>query len=235
MICMQNDAPASGSGRSAGISLAKHLSFTAVLAALCCVSTVFFVVPLPASGYFNMGDVFVLLSGWLLGPLYGAAAAGLGTMLADVVGGYASYAPATLVIKAVMAVAAYFVSRLLKKAIRREKLDVLPRCRLRAGGRGSHGAGLFLFRGRSARHGHGRRAESPRQRPSGRLLFPHRGNPHRRDLPYKARPRLLSQARLTSFPINENDGEISPPFIFYKHFNASSVSASASCSRSVTR
>ena len=100
MICMQNDAPASGSGRSAGISLAKHLSFTAVLAALCCVSTVFFVVPLPASGYFNMGDVFVLLSGWLLGPLYGAAAAGLGTMLADVVGGYASYAPATLVIKA---------------------------------------------------------------------------------------------------------------------------------------
>ena len=155
MICMQNDAPASGSGRSAGISLAKHLSFTAVLAALCCVSTVFFVVPLPASGYFNMGDVFVLLSGWLLGPLYGAAAelesraaaAGLGTMLADVVGGYASYAPATLVIKAVMAVAAYFVSRLLKKAIRREKLDVLPRAVSALVGEALMVLGYFFFEG----------------------------------------------------------------------------------------
>ena len=147
MICMQNDAPASGSGRSAGISLAKHLSFTAVLAALCCVSTVFFVVPLPASGYFNMGDVFVLLSGWLLGPLYGAAAAGLGTMLADVVGGYASYAPATLVIKAVMAVAAYFVSRLLKKAIRREKLDVLPRAVSARVGEALMVLGYFFFEG----------------------------------------------------------------------------------------
>lgn len=184
MICMQNDAPASGSGRSAGISLAKHLSFTAVLAALCCVSTVFFVVPLPASGYFNMGDVFVLLSGWLLGPLYGAAAAGLGTMLADVVGGYASYAPAT------GHQGGYGRRRLFrfptaeKSNPQGEAGRSAPR-RLRAGGRGSHGAGLFLFRGRSARHGHGRRAESPRQRPSGRLLFPHRGNPHRRDLPYK--------------------------------------------------
>ena len=127
MICMQNDAPASGSGRSAGISLAKHLSFTAVLAALCCVSTVFFVVPLPASGYFNMGDVFVLLSGWLLGPLYGAAAAGLGTMLADV--------------------AAYFVSRLLKKAIRREKLDVLPRAVSALVGEALMVLGYFFFEG----------------------------------------------------------------------------------------
>ena len=127
MICMQNDAPTSGSGRSAGISLAKHLSFTAVLAALCCVSTVFFVVPLPASGYFNMGDVFVLLSGWLLGPLYGAAAAGLGTMLADVVGGYASYAPATLVIK--------------------EKLDVLPRAVSALVGEALMVLGYFFFEG----------------------------------------------------------------------------------------
>ena len=77
----------------------------------------------------------------------GAAAAGLGTMLADVVGGYASYAPATLVIKAVMAVAAYFVSRLLKKAIRREKLDVLPRAVSALVGEALMVLGYFFFEG----------------------------------------------------------------------------------------
>jgi len=71
----------------------------------------------------------------------------LGTMLADVVGGYASYAPATLVIKAVMAVAAYFVSRLLKKAIRREKLDVLPRAVSALVGEALMVLGYFFFEG----------------------------------------------------------------------------------------
>lgn len=55
------------------VSIAKRLAFSAVFAALCCVATVVIVVPLPY-GYFNLGDVFVLLAGWCLGPLYGAAA-----------------------------------------------------------------------------------------------------------------------------------------------------------------
>lgn len=53
------------------VSVAKRLAFSAVFAALCCVATVVIVVPLPY-GYFNLGDVFVLLAGWCLGPLYGA-------------------------------------------------------------------------------------------------------------------------------------------------------------------
>ena len=45
-----------------GMSIAKRLTFTALFAALCCVATVIITIPLPASGYFNTGDVFVLLS-----------------------------------------------------------------------------------------------------------------------------------------------------------------------------
>ena len=108
-------------------SLSKQLTFTAVLAALCCVSTLLITIPLPASGFFNTGDIFVLLSGWLLGPLFGAVAAGIGSALADVLAGYALYAPATFFIKGIDALIAYLVWAILKKLIKKDRLDFLPR------------------------------------------------------------------------------------------------------------
>ena len=110
-----------------GLSLGKQLSFTATFAALCCVSTMLFTVPLPASGYFNTGDVFVLLCGWFLGPLFGSVAAGVGSAFADVLSGFALYAPATFFIKAFDAFVAYLVWVFLKKLIRKDTLDFLPR------------------------------------------------------------------------------------------------------------
>lgn len=80
----------------------KRLVFAALLAALVCVATMVIQIPSPANGYVNLGDCFVLLSGWILGPWYGAAAAGIGSMLADLFLGYAYYAPGTLVIKGCM-------------------------------------------------------------------------------------------------------------------------------------
>lgn len=81
-----------------------------VLAALCTalttVATMVIQIPSPMSGYVNLGDCMVLLSAWLLGPFVGAAAAGIGSMLADIITGYAYYAPGTLIIKAAMALAA---------------------------------------------------------------------------------------------------------------------------------
>ncbi len=92
------------------------LAISALLAAIICVATFVVKIPSPATnGYFNLGDCFVLLSGWLLGPVYGALAAGLGSALADILSGYAQYAPATFIIKALMAVAAYFVVKALNK------------------------------------------------------------------------------------------------------------------------
>ena len=82
------------------------LSTTALLAALCCMATLVLVIPSPTGGYMNLGDTIVLLGCYLLGPTYGAAAAGLGAALADVMSGYAIYAPATLIIKAAMALLA---------------------------------------------------------------------------------------------------------------------------------
>ena len=101
-------------------SLAKRLAFTAVFAALCCVSTIAITIPLPASGYFNVGDVFVLLAGWLLGGAYGCVAAALGSALADIVLGAPIYAPATFLIKGVVAFLAYLPTSFLKKRVKNQ-------------------------------------------------------------------------------------------------------------------
>ena len=87
----------------------------AVLAALSCVATMVVQIPSPMNGYVNLGDCFVLLSGWLLGPWWGAAAGGIGSMLADLLLGYGHYAPGTLVIKGLMALVGALVFKALGK------------------------------------------------------------------------------------------------------------------------
>ena len=87
----------------------------AVLAALACVATMVVQIPSPMNGYVNLGDCFVLLSGWLLGPWWGAAAGGIGSMLADLLLGYGHYAPGTLVIKGLMALVGALVFKALGK------------------------------------------------------------------------------------------------------------------------
>ena len=93
----------------------RKLVMTALLAALACVATMIVKIPSPFKGYLNLGDCVVLLAGWLLSPVCGFAAAGLGTALADVFSGFAVYAPATFVIKGLMALAAHFLHRLLQQ------------------------------------------------------------------------------------------------------------------------
>lgn len=85
---------------------------SALMAALCCAATLVVQIPAPANGYINLGDCAVLLAAWLLGPIYGAAAAGVGCMLADILAGFAYYAPGTLVIKAAGVVLACWLLKL---------------------------------------------------------------------------------------------------------------------------
>ena len=89
----------------------QKIVMASMLAALCCVATMIIKIPSPLKGYLNLGDCVVLLSGWLLGPAYGFAAAGIGSAVADVFSGYVVYAPATFVIKGIMAITAHFCFR----------------------------------------------------------------------------------------------------------------------------
>lgn len=82
----------------------RKLTLTALFIALTCVATFIIRIPIVGTGgYIHPGDAFVILSGILLGPLYGALAGGIGSALADLFGGYMIYVPITLIVKAVIA------------------------------------------------------------------------------------------------------------------------------------
>jgi len=95
----------------------KKLVLAALLAALICVSTLIITVTLPGGGYFNLGDCFVITSGVVLGPLFSFLAAAIGSALADIISGYALYAPATFVIKGLMALVVGFICLKNKKML----------------------------------------------------------------------------------------------------------------------
>ena len=83
----------------------KKLVYTAVMMALVCIATSIIKIPTPfTSGYIHLGDSMIFLSVAILGWGYGALAAGIGSMLADILGGYAVWALPTLIIKSLMAI-----------------------------------------------------------------------------------------------------------------------------------
>ncbi len=74
---------------------------SALFAALITVGTLLPKIPGP-TGYYHLGDGFIYTAAIVLGPGPAAAAAGLGSALADYLGGAAQWAPWTLVIKGIV-------------------------------------------------------------------------------------------------------------------------------------
>ena len=85
----------------------KNIRIAALsIVALTCLTTLFVRIPLPSRGYFNVGDVAVVFGGLVLGfmnprqgVLWALAACGIGPALADILGGFAVFAPLTLLAK----------------------------------------------------------------------------------------------------------------------------------------
>jgi len=87
----------------------------ALLAAMTCVATMVIQIPSGNEGYIHPGDAFVILSGIILGPIYGGFSAGIGSSLADLLSGYAVYALPTFIIKFLAALTASYTYRYLRK------------------------------------------------------------------------------------------------------------------------
>lgn len=85
----------------------KKLILAALFAALSCVATMSIRIPTPGTGgYIHPGDAIVILSGVILGPVWGFLAGGIGSALSDLIGGYFVYVPITFIIKGLVALAA---------------------------------------------------------------------------------------------------------------------------------
>ena len=81
----------------------RRLTYGGILAAVILVATVILQFPIPAlrNGYIHMGDGAIMAAAMIIGP-FAAISAGLGSALADLLSGYPTYAPATLLIKGCM-------------------------------------------------------------------------------------------------------------------------------------
>lgn len=85
----------------------KNIKIAALsIVALTCLTTLFIRIPLPSRGYFNVGDVAVVFGGLVLGfmnpkqgILWAVGACGIGSALADILGGFAVFAPLTFAAK----------------------------------------------------------------------------------------------------------------------------------------
>ena len=103
-----------------------NLALTGLMAALVLVATMFFKVEIPVGTDKTMigfANVFCILSGLLLGPVYGGLAAGIGSCIFDLMGGWADSAPTTLIFKFMMA----FVCGLIAWGRRPDRKKALPR------------------------------------------------------------------------------------------------------------
>jgi uncharacterized membrane protein len=98
-----------------GMEQTKKLTYTGIMTALVFIATFAIRIPIPfTDGYVHLGDCMIFLAALLLGWKYGAFAAGVGSMLADLLGGYPHWALPTLVIKALMALLVALAINLVK-------------------------------------------------------------------------------------------------------------------------
>jgi uncharacterized membrane protein len=102
-----------------GLNSPLKLALAAMFAALVFVITSQIPpISIPAtSGYFNFGETVIYIAALISGPLTGALAGGVGSMLADVYLGFAPFAPGTLVIKGLEGAIVGFLNTKLQKKI----------------------------------------------------------------------------------------------------------------------
>ncbi len=76
----------------------KNLSVLALSSALVLVTTYFLKIPTP-TGYVHLGDGAIFAISFALGPTIGGISGAVGSLMADLFGGYAAWAPWTFFIK----------------------------------------------------------------------------------------------------------------------------------------
>lgn len=96
----------------------KTLVTIAMLTAACALVIWLMPIPLSFGEYVHLGDSIIYVAACLLNPFAAAAVGGLGGLVADLVSGYAVWAPFTLVIKSCQG----FVCAILLKMLGKKKL-----------------------------------------------------------------------------------------------------------------
>jgi uncharacterized membrane protein len=99
---------------------ARRIARSALLVALTAAATLVVRIPTPATqGYINVGDAVIFVTALLFGTRPAAVAGGIGSALADLIGGYTFWAPFTLLIKGGEGLIAGLLFRRFGRSLRR--------------------------------------------------------------------------------------------------------------------
>jgi len=105
-------------------SILVYVVLSAIMAALVCIATILIQIPNPPTrGYINIGDAMIFISALSFGTFVGGFAGAVGSSLADVLSGYALYAPFTFVIKGAEGTLAGLLTN--RKSVSRDMLAVV--------------------------------------------------------------------------------------------------------------
>lgn len=109
----------------------RYLCLAAVFAAIIFLFTAYIHIP-SYMGYIHVGDAFIYLAASMLPLPYAAAAGAIGAGLADVLSGYAIFAPGTIIIKGLTALC--FSAAAQKVITRRNLIGIVPSLIICVGG-----------------------------------------------------------------------------------------------------
>lgn len=96
-------------------SKVRLITTTALFTALVTIGTVVIQIPVPGKGYTHFGDSMIYLAACILPAPAALFASGVGAAIADLLTGYAIYAPATFIIKMLNVVPFILIRIYLKK------------------------------------------------------------------------------------------------------------------------
>ena len=105
----------SGLGSSIAVSPAYRIVSISILTAVTAVFTLLIRIPIaPTRGYINLGDVAIYFTAFTFGPVTALITAGLGTAIADLLSGYAQWAPISLFIHGIQG---FFAGLIVRRSI----------------------------------------------------------------------------------------------------------------------
>lgn len=113
----------------------KFIAFTAIFTAAVAAATIALAIPLPkSSGYINIGDTVIFVCAYFFGGIPAMLAGGLGSAIADLILGYAIFAPFTLIVKGLEGLIAGLLFKLLRKYVKEKFVPFIGITAMAAGG-----------------------------------------------------------------------------------------------------
>ncbi len=101
-----------------------RMTFIALFTALVIVATFYIQIPTGVGGYANLGDAIIFMCALTMGGIPALIAGGIGSMAADLILGYAYYAPFTLAVKGLEGLIAGLLVSLIEKTVRKKPLKI---------------------------------------------------------------------------------------------------------------